>query len=121
MKTIKKLIATVTVLAILGTGSAIPKITNSKTSISLTAHAEFAHNCTSYKVFAQTPWELRYTNSYELSDWINGNSYGCYYYKHYTRITYYYCSVCGKEWNHKDEYKLEEEYIANPYKFDNIL
>lgn len=86
----KKISAALIAISLLSTGLAATKTSISKINYTLTAHAEYAHNCSSYKhVIDQTPWKCQ-----ESINMGGGLRKRCY----YTRLTTYKCAVCGKEW-----------------------
>ena len=80
---IKKISATAMAFTLLFTGSAISKETTTKSQNILTSHAEFAHNCSSYKTGPH----------YSLihCGYIGGVPVFGY-------RAYYECAVCGSTW-----------------------
>jgi hypothetical protein len=90
---LKKISAALIAISLLSTGAAATKTNFSKTDYTLTAHAEYAHNCTSYKIeVGKTDWHIQGRTKVGLLTWEVV----------YTRIINYKCAVCDREWAYCD-------------------
>lgn len=82
-KAIKKITAAALAFTLLGTGTVISKNVSPKSTAVFTSHAEFAHNCSSYKT---GPFYINQMDRYAAGA------------ARIFVIQYYRCAVCGREW-----------------------
>ena len=103
---LKKISAVAMAFTLLGTGTAISK-NSPKPTNTLTAHAEFAHNCSSYKYISNIVDKVIYENNNPI--YIGGQKV-----PHHIKITMrtytYQCSVCGKFLYRETKTITEESY-----------